>query len=140
MEDFIRGIPKCELHMHVCGNTEPELVFKLAQRNNVKIPYDSPEDLRKAYSFNNLQEFLDAFMTGTMVIKKPQDIYDITYDYLKRAADDNVKYCELHADPQLYPDVLTFQEAAQAYVDACKDGEKNLGIKARLILCQQRFH
>ena len=139
MEEFIRGIPKCELHMHVCGNTEPELVVKLAERNNIKLKYQTAEELREAYKFNNLQEFLDMFFVAASVIRKPIDLYDITYDYLKRAAADNVKYCEIHVDPQLYPEHMTFNEAAEAFANAAKDAEKNLGIKTGLIFCEQRF-
>ena len=139
MEDFIRGIPKCELHIHIFGNTEPELVFKLAERNNVKLNYSSPEELRKAYQFKDLQEFLEAFKAGTMVIKTPQDLYDITYDYLEKAHADNVKYCELHTNPQLFEPMISFNDAAEGFVNACKDAEKNFGIKSKLILCIQRF-
>ena len=139
MEDFIKGIPKCELHIHICGNTEPELVFKLAERNNIKLPYKNPEELREAYKFKDLQEFLNAFKTGMEVIKKPQDIYDITFDYLERAHQDNVKYCELHCNPQIFKPMITFDEASEAYAMACKDAEEKYGIKSKLILCMQRI-
>ncbi|KAH0789688.1 adenosine deaminase [Histomonas meleagridis] len=139
MEDFIKGIPKCELHMHICGNTEPELVFKIAERNHVKIQYESAEQLRKAYHFSCLQEFLDILKLCSSVVKKPQDLYDITYDYLEKAHSDNVKYCELYFTPQSFKPDMTFDEATEAVVNACKNGEKELGIKSRLILCQQRY-
>ena len=139
MEELIKGIPKCELHMHLCGNIEPELVFKLAERNNVKIQYESIEQLREAYRFHDLQEFLDAFKAGMMVIKNPQDLYDITYDYLERAHFDNIKYCEIHFNPQALKPVMTFNEAIDPVIRAINEGEKQLGIKSRLILCQMRF-
>ena len=142
MEDFIRGLPKCELHMHLCGNTEPDLVFKLAQRNNVKLPYETPEALAEAYKFNNLQEFLDAFRAGTSVIKKPEDLYEITYDYFVRAAADNVRYAEIHFNPQFYQQrgVMSFNDAVGAAVKAMDDAEKNLHVKSKLILCLQRYN
>ena len=142
MEEFIRGLPKCELHMHLCGNTEPDLVFTLARRNNVTIPYESPEALSKAYQFNNLQEFLDAFRAGTSVIKKPEDLYEIAYDYFVRAAADNVRYAELHYNPQFYDQhkVMSFNDAVAGVVKAMDDAEKNLGVRSKLILTQQRYN
>ena len=139
MEDFIKGIPKCELHMHICGNTEPELVFKLAERNNIKLQYKTPDELREAYKFKNLQEFLDAFKTGTEVIKKPEDLYDITFDYLERAHKDNVKYCELHTNPQVFKPLFSLEDATKALTNACIDAEKKYGIKSKLIFCMQRI-
>ena len=142
MEEFIRGLPKCELHMHLGGNIEPDLVFKLAQRNNVKLPYETPEALAEAYKFNNLQEFLDAFRAGTSVIKKPEDLYEIAYDYFVRAAADNVRYAEIHFNAQYYQQhgVMSFNDAVAPVARAMDDAEKNLHVKSKLILCQQRYN
>ena len=102
LPDLLRGMPKAELHMHIEGSLEPELIFELARRNGVQVPYASIEDLRKAYAFSNLQSFLDIYHTGTMVLRTEQDFYDMTHAYLARAHADNVLHTEIFFDTQTH--------------------------------------
>ena len=88
LPELLRAMPKAELHMHIEGSLEPELIFALAQRNGVRIPYASVEELRKAYAFTNLQSFLDIYYAGASVLLKEQDFYDMAWAYLERAAAD----------------------------------------------------
>ena len=142
MEDFIRGIPKCELHMHICGNIEPEMVFRLAKRNNVDIEYQSEQQLKEAYNFKNLDEFLALFREGLKVIKNEQDLYDITYDYFIHAKNDNVVHAELTYTPHPFVEakLMTLQEAMNGVVRAMQDAEKNLGITSSIVLCCERHN
>lgn len=92
LTDLIQRLPKAELHLHIEGTLEPELMMLLADRNGVELPYSSVEEIREAYSFSNLQSFLDIYYAGARLLKKPQDFYDLTWAYLQRAADDNVRH------------------------------------------------
>lgn len=140
MEEFIRGIPKCELHMHICGNTEPELIFKLAERNGITITkYKSPEEMKKAYNFKNLDEFLELFNEGCEVIKQEIDLYDITYDYFIHANNDNVRHVELYYSLDCFMEEgMTIDEAMNGIVKAMDDAKKNFGITSSIILCCER--
>jgi adenosine deaminase len=100
IETLIKRLPKCELHIHIEGSLEPELMFALAKRNNVKLPYDSVEAVRRAYQFGNLQDFLDVYYQGMSVLVTEQDFYDLAWAYLKRARADNVRHVEMFFDPQ----------------------------------------
>ena len=103
MEDaFIEGLPKVELHLHIEGSLEPELMFALAQRNKIKIPFKSVEEVRKAYNFSNLQDFLDIYYQGMNVLQKEQDFYDLTMAYLERVAKQNVVHTEVFISPQAH--------------------------------------
>jgi adenosine deaminase len=133
---LLAALPKAELHIHIEGSLEPELIFQLAQRNGVAIPYATVEDLRKAYAFTNLQSFLDIYYAGASVLLKEQDFYDMAWAYLERAATDNVLRTEMFFDPQTH----TARGVPMATVidglhRACQDAKAQLGVDAALILC-----
>ncbi|NMM76878.1 adenosine deaminase [Acidovorax sp. SRB_14] len=130
------SMPKAELHIHIEGSLEPELIFALAQRNGVPLPYASVEELRSAYAFSNLQSFLDIYYAGASVLLHEQDFYDMARAYLARAAIDNVVHTEIFFDPQTH----TARGVPMAAVvnglhRACADARAELGISAALILC-----
>ena len=104
LDGFIDGLPKCELHLHIEGTLEPEMVFELAKRNNKEqsLKFESVEDLRKAYNFNSLQDFLDIYYDGSDVLVTEQDFYDLAMAYLRRAHSENIKHCEVFFDPQTH--------------------------------------
>ena len=102
LPELLRAMPKAELHIHIEGSLEPEMIFALAQRNGVALPYASVEALRKAYAFTDLQSFLDIYYAGASVLLKEQDFYDMAWAYLERAAADNVVRAELFFDPQTH--------------------------------------
>lgn len=134
MKNFIAGLPKAELHLHIEGSFEPELMFEIAQRNNVAIKYQSVEEIRAAYKFNNLQEFLDIYYAGASVLLKEEDFYDLTYAYLKRIHSQNVVHTELFFDPQTHTERgISFDTAINGIYSALIDGEKEFGITFRLI-------
>ncbi len=137
MDDaFIEGLPKVELHLHIEGSLEPELMFKLAQRNKIKIPFKSVAEVRKAYNFSNLQDFLDIYYQGMNVLQKEQDYYDLTMAYLKRVAAQNVVHTEIFFDPQGHTSRgVKFETVLNGITRALEDGEKELGISSKLIMC-----
>lgn len=129
---ILQQMPKAELHIHIEGSLEPELIFELAQRNGVKLPYESVETLRKAYAFDNLQSFLDIYYAGASVLLQEQDFYDMTAAYLRRAAADNVRHAEIFFDPQTHTARgVPFQSVVDGIWRACQDGP----ISATLIMC-----
>ena len=136
LPELLRRMPKAELHMHIEGSLEPELIFALASRNNVSIPYASVEELRSAYAFTNLQSFLDIYYAGASVLITEQDFYDMAQAYLRRAAADNVVHTEMFFDPQTH----TARGVSMATVvnglhRACVDAQAEFGVSASLILC-----
>jgi adenine deaminase len=136
LPELLRRMPKAELHIHIEGSLEPELIFALAQRNGVSIPYASVEELRRAYAFTNLQSFLDIYYAGASVLLKEQDFFDMAWAYLQRAAADNVVRTEIFFDPQTH---TARGVAMQTVVDglhrACEQASRELGVSAALILC-----
>lgn len=133
---YIDRLPKAELHLHIEGSLEPEMLFALAQRNHVDIPFASVEDIRNAYNFSNLQDFLDIYYQGMAVLLKAQDFYDLTWAYLERAHDDHVRHVEIFFDPQGHTERgVPFADVITGISDALTDGEKQWGITSRLILC-----
>ena len=138
MEEFIRGIPKCDLHVHMFGNTEPEMVFKLAQRNNIKLSYNSVEELSKAYKFTCLDDFFKVFRAGLSVVKTKEDVRDICYDYLKHAHEDNVKYCELHFNAVSEVTGMTTKEMMEGLIEGMNDAKRDFGIEAKAISALSR--
>ena len=100
MKTFIQNLPKAELHLHIEGSFEPELMFKIAQRNNITIPYKSIQEIEEAYKFDCLQDFLDIYYQGASVLIKEQDFYDLTYSYLQKCADQKVCHTEIMFDSQ----------------------------------------
>src|SRR4030065_438505 len=103
MERFIRGLPKAELHLHIEGTLEPEMMFRLAERNGLTLPFASVEEVRRAYQFSDLQSFLDIYYQGAAVLQTEQDFYDLMWAYLERAAADTVSHGEKVFDPQTNP-------------------------------------
>jgi adenine deaminase len=133
---YIDRLPKAELHLHIEGSLEPEMLFALAQRNGVDIPFASVEDIRKAYNFSNLQDFLDIYYQGMAVLLKAQDFYDLTWAYLERAHEDHVRHVEIFFDPQGHTERgVAFADVVTGISDALADGEKQWGITSRLIMC-----
>ncbi|MGR5283782.1 adenosine deaminase [Vibrio maritimus] len=136
MNAFIQGLPKVELHLHIEGSLEPELLFNLAKRNQIDIPYDSPEALRKAYEFDDLQSFLDIYYQGANALQTEQDFYDLTWAYLERCQHDNVIHTEIFFDPQTHTDRgIAFDTVIKGIVSALKDGQQKLEISSQLIMC-----
>ena len=133
---LLRAMPKAELHMHIEGSLEPELIFALAQRNSVALAYPDVAALRNAYQFTNLQSFLDIYHAGTMVLKTEQDFYDMTRAYLQRAAADNVIHAEIFFDTQTHTDHgLSADVVINGLHRACVDAQAQWGMTASLILC-----
>ena len=133
---YIRLIPKAELHLHIEGSLEPELMFAMAKKNDVKIKYKSVEELRAAYDFNNLQEFLDLYYAGADVLLTEEDFYNLTIAYLKKAHEDNVMHTEIFFDPQTHTArSVAFESVVNGIVKALDDGEKQMGISSHLIMC-----
>lgn len=148
IENFINGIPKAELHVHIEGTFEPELMFEIAQRNNIKIKYQSIDELRKAYDFNNLQEFLDIYYAGASVLIHEQDFYDMTWAYMEKLHSQNVIHAEIFFDPQTHTDRgIQFSTVISGIHRAIQNAEKEFGISTKLIMCflrhldeEQAFH
>jgi adenine deaminase len=133
---FIKGLPKVELHLHIEGSLEPELMFALAQRNNINIPFKSVEEVRAAYDFSNLQDFLDIYYQGMNVLQTAQDFYDLTWAYLVRVAQQNVQHVEIFFDPQGHTSRgIAFSTVLNGITNALEDGRKKLGVTSQLIMC-----
>ncbi|MGV3573140.1 MAG: adenosine deaminase [Ramlibacter sp.] len=133
---LLRAMPKAELHIHIEGSLEPELIFALAQRNGVALPYASVEDLRRAYAFTNLQSFLDIYYAGASVLLREQDFHDMAWAYLQRAAADNVLRTEIFFDPQTHTARgVSMQTVIDGLHSACSAAKAQLGVDAELILC-----
>jgi adenosine deaminase len=136
MEEYIKNIPKAELHMHIEGSLEPELLFLLARRNGIKLRYSCVEDLREAYAFGNLQDFLDIYYAGASVLKEEADFYDLTMAYLEKAYQQKVVHTELFFDPQTHTERgISFDTVITGILRALDDGRKHTGITSRLIMC-----
>ncbi len=136
LPDLLRAMPKTELHMHIEGSLEPELIFQMAKRNQVQIPYSSVDVLRAAYAFTDLQSFLDIYYAGASVLLHEPDFYDMAWAYFLKAQADNVVHAELFFDPQTH----TARQVPMATVinglhRACVDAQTKLGISASLIMC-----
>lgn len=135
LDDFIAGLPKAELHLHIEGSLEPELMFELAQRNGVAIPYASVEEVRAAYAFSNLQDFLDIYYAGADVLRTRADFHDLAMAYFVRAAADGVLHAEIMFDPQTHTDRgIAFAEVIEGLLSAMRAAESELGVTSSLIL------
>jgi len=135
MNNLIKTLPKVELHLHIEGSFEPELMFEIGKRNNIELPYKTVEELREAYNFSNLQDFLDIYYTGCNVLIHEQDFYDLTYAYFTKAKENNVMHSEIFSDPQSHTDRgIAFVSAVNGIRNAMKDAENNFGITSQLIL------
>ncbi len=133
---LLQAMPKAELHIHIEGSLEPELIFALAGRNGVKLPYASVDELRRAYAFTNLQSFLDIYYAGASVLLKEQDFYDMAWAYLQRAAADNVVHTEMFFDPQTHTARgVPMETVINGLHRACREAGPALGVDAALIMC-----
>ena len=134
--ELARAVPKAELHIHIEGSLEPELIFALAQRNGVSLPYASVEALRAAYAFTDLQSFLDIYYAGASVLLQAQDFHDMAWAYFLRAKADNVIHTELFFDPQTHTARgVSMWTVIEGLSSACRKAEAELGISSALILC-----
>ncbi|MGE5864578.1 MAG: adenosine deaminase [Rhizobacter sp.] len=133
---LLQAMPKAELHIHIEGSLEPELIFALAERNGVTLPYPSVEALRAAYAFTDLQSFLDIYYAGASVLLKEDDFFDMAMAYFRRAAADNVVHAELFFDPQTHTDRgVPFETVINGLTRACRKAGEELGVSALLIMC-----
>ncbi len=133
--DLIRRLPKAELHLHIEGSFEPELMMALAERNRITLPFRTLEEARAAYDFSNLQEFLDLYYQGMQVLRTEEDFFDLTWAYLQRAAADNVRHVEMFYDPQAHTERgVPFGVVTEGILAAIKKGQQELGITSFLIM------
>ena len=139
MKKFIENLPKAELHLHIEGTFEPELMFKIAKRNNITIPYKTIEEIKEAYKFNCLQDFLDIYYQSASVLITTQDFYDLTYSYLESCAAQNIRHTEIMFDPQTHTERgITFETVITGISKACEDAKVKLGISSLLIMSYLR--
>ncbi len=136
MKAFIENIPKAELHLHIEGTFEPELIFKIAKRNSVTLKEKSVKELREKYKFNNLQQFLDIYYAGVEVLIEEKDFYDLTLAYLRKAHKQKVLHAELFFDPQTHTNRgVKYSTVINGISSAMRDAQKKWGISSKLILC-----
>ena len=136
IDTLIKRLPKCELHIHIEGSLEPELMFALARRNGVPLKYESVDAVRQAYRFRNLQDFLDIYYQGMSVLITEQDFYDLAFAYLQRAHADNVRHVEMFFDPQGHTARgIAFATVINGLHRAIADAQRQLGVRASLIMC-----
>ena len=134
--EFIKQLPKAELHIHIEGSLEPELMFQLSKKNKIDIPFKSVDDVQAAYQFHNLQDFLNIYYAGASVLITEQDFYDLTWHYLKKCHEDNVLHTEIFYDPQTHTHRgIHFDVAINGIHHALSDAKKILGISSNLIMC-----
>ena len=134
--ELIRALPKAELHVHIEGTFEPGLMFEIAQRNQIAIPYQSVEEVKQAYNFHNLQSFLDIYYAGANVLVHEQDFYDLAWAYFEKCAADHVVHTEMFFDPQTHTGRgIAFATVINGLQRACDDAQRKLGISSRLIMC-----
>src|SRR5690606_27017488 len=136
LDAYVRALPKAELHVHIEGTLEPELMFALARRNGVALPYASVEETRAAYDFSDLQSFLDLYYAGAAALVNEQDFFDLAAAYFERAHADGVVHAELFFDPQTHTQRgVAFETVLDGLERACRDARARFGISSRLILC-----
>lgn len=136
LRDFIRALPKAELHLHIEGSLEPEMMFEMAQRNGVALPYATVEETRAAYAFTDLQSFLDIYYAGAAALIHERDFFDLAIAYFRRAKADGVVHVELFFDPQTHTARgIAFETVLDGLERACREAKTQLGISSRLILC-----
>jgi adenosine deaminase len=135
-DEFLKEIPKAELHIHIEGSLEPEMMFEMAARNGVRLRYDSVRKLREAYDFADLQSFLDLYYEGTQVLLYERDFYDVTWAYLQKASSQGVRHAEIFFDPQAHTERgVDLGTVITGLRRALEDGERRLGISSHLIMC-----
>ena len=136
IEEFIKALPKAELHLHIEGSLEPELMFELAERNKVPLPFASVEEVQAAYEFSDLQSFLDIYYAGAGVLLQVSDFFDLTWAYIQRIQKQNVRHIEIFFDPQIHTARgIPFQTVITGIHKALVEAKQKLGITSRLILC-----
>lgn len=136
MIDLIKKLPKAELHLHIEGSLAPELMFELSKRNNIKIPYKTIEEIKKAYDFTNLQSFLDIYYAGAAVLITKQDFYDMTWAYIKKCVEDNIIHTEIFFDPQTHTKRgIAFETVILGIKEALEDAKEKYGITSHIIMC-----
>ena len=136
MIELIQRLPKAELHLHIEGSLEPELMFRLAQKNNIAIPYKNIEDVRKAYNFTNLQTFLDIYYAGANVLMTKDDFYDLTWAYILKCVEDNIIHTEIFFDPQTHTARgISFETVITGIKEALADAKAKYGITSCIIMC-----
>ncbi len=134
--DFIKKSPKAELHLHIEGTLEPELMLKLAKRNNIQIPFKNIDDVKKAYNFSNLDSFLKIYYEGAKVLIKEQDFFDLTWAYALKCKEDNVVHTEIFFDPQTHTDRgISFDIIINGIYNALQKAEKDFGLSFKIIMC-----
>lgn len=135
MDTFLKALPKAELHLHIEGSLEPELMFGLAQRNGVTLPYDSVEEVRAAYDFSDLQSFLNLYYQGMAVLQTPEDFFDLAMDYFRRASSEGVVHVDLSFDPQAHMKRgINLDVQMEGLLGAMAEAERELGLTTALIL------
>ena len=136
LASFARALPKAELHLHIEGSLEPELMVRLAERNKVEVPFRSVEEVRAAYSFTRLQDFLDIYYQGANVLRSAEDFHDLAAAYFDRAAADGVVHAEIFFDPQTHTDRgIPFGTVTEGLLAAMAEAEAKHGLTSKLILC-----
>ncbi len=136
MIEFIKKLPKAELHLHIEGSLEPKLMFKLAQKNSIEIPYKSVEELQKAYKFSNLQSFLDIYYMSAKVLITKQDFYDLTWEYILKCVENNIIHTEIFFDPQTHTSRgIKFQTVILGIKEALDDAKQKYGLSSNIIMC-----
>ena len=139
MKEFIKKLPKAELHLHIEGSFEPELMFEIAKRNKVDIPYKNVEEVREAYKFSCLQDFLDIYYAGASVLLYEQDFFDLTYAYLTKCAEQNIRHTEIMFDPQTHTHRgIEFSTVITGIARACDKAAAELGVSSLLIMSYLR--
>ena len=136
LEKFIKNSPKAELHLHIEGTLEPELMFSLAKRNNVEIPFKNIDDVKEAYNFSNLDSFLKIYYEGAKVLIEEKDFFDLTWAYILKCKEDNIVHTEIFFDPQTHTDRgIDFDKVINGIFNAFKKGEKEFGLSFKIIMC-----
>ncbi|OGR34406.1 MAG: adenosine deaminase, partial [Desulfobacula sp. RIFOXYB2_FULL_45_6] len=136
MIDFLKHMPKAELHLHIEGSLEPELMFRIAKRNRIRLPFDNEEQIRDAYRFSDLQSFLHIYYQGAGVLQTKEDFYDMTRDYLERCHLQQIIHTEIFFDPQTHTDRgIAFGTVVEGICRALNEGKEKLNVGSHLILC-----
>ncbi len=136
LDAYIAGLPKAELHLHIEGSLEPEQMFEFARRNSVKLPFASVEEVRAAYAFSNLQDFLDIYYQGAQVLLTTADFHDLAMAYFRRIAADGARHAEIFFDPQTHADRgVPFAVVIEGLLSGMDEAEQTLGVTSKLILC-----
>ncbi|EGK8007234.1 adenosine deaminase [Campylobacter lari] len=136
MKIFLQNIPKVELHLHIEGSLEPKMMFDLARKNNITLKYKSEEEIKKAYDFSNLQDFLDIYYQGANVLQTKQDFYDLTFAYMKKCKEQNVVHTEIFFDPQTHTARnIPLKDVIEGIWEALQKAKEEFGISSFLIAC-----